>query len=76
MENKSQGIKILSYFMTKSLLHRLPTLPTGRQAQAGFTKGGIPLFGNFSPVIDRQRGVRGDFRRICLLNYGLLINSS
>jgi hypothetical protein len=28
-----------------------------------FTKGGIPLFGNPFPVVDRQRGVRGDFQK-------------
>jgi hypothetical protein len=41
-----------------------PPLPTGRQA---LQKGGIsPLW---------QRGVRGDFRMICLLNYGLINKS-
>ena len=38
-------------------------------------KGGIPLFGILFLSLDRQRGVRGDFRRTCLINYGLLSKS-
>jgi hypothetical protein len=35
-------------------------------------KGGIALFGILFLSLDRQRGGRGDFLKICLLNDGLL----
>jgi hypothetical protein len=44
------------------LFENLEEIPSGR-CDEHLQKGGIPLLGIFFLSLDRQRGVRGDFRK-------------